>query len=159
MFAFVQVWVGTLNRVNATSMNITGSEGMTLDIFVENQGHINYGSGLYDPKVGRTSAPYICILFISLFLFFFSINNMLSFLSTSFVFSSFSYFSSSFSFLFYCPSSLSFCFSCPFSLSLFFLFILFLPLLSPSCIFSSSLSCFFPSLLNLFVSLLFLLFL
>eukprot|EP00057_Strongylocentrotus_purpuratus_P033676 XP_792349.2 PREDICTED: beta-galactosidase [Strongylocentrotus purpuratus] len=45
-----QVWVGTLNRVNATSMNITGSEGMTLDIFVENQGHINYGSGLYDPK-------------------------------------------------------------------------------------------------------------
>ncbi|XP_063964906.1 beta-galactosidase-like isoform X2 [Lytechinus pictus] len=45
-----QVWVGTLNRNNATSINITGIEGMTLDILVENQGHINYGSGMLDPK-------------------------------------------------------------------------------------------------------------
>ncbi|XP_071499664.1 beta-galactosidase-like [Diadema antillarum] len=43
-------WLGTLNRVNCTRITITGSTGMTLDILVENQGHINYGSGLNDPK-------------------------------------------------------------------------------------------------------------
>ncbi|XP_071811924.1 beta-galactosidase-like isoform X1 [Apostichopus japonicus] len=41
---------GVLERITNPNINITFKSGDTLDILVENQGHINYGIGMYDPK-------------------------------------------------------------------------------------------------------------
>lgn len=41
---------GTLERITNPEITVSYKSGETLDILVENQGHINYGSGMYDPK-------------------------------------------------------------------------------------------------------------
>ncbi|XP_060086081.1 beta-galactosidase-like [Ylistrum balloti] len=43
---------GVIVREKSTSLNITGKQGAVLDILVENQGHINYGSGINNNTKG-----------------------------------------------------------------------------------------------------------
>ncbi|KAJ8025197.1 Beta-galactosidase [Holothuria leucospilota] len=45
-----QIPQGMLTRIKNHSLSITALEGDTLDIFVESQGHLNYGPDLADPK-------------------------------------------------------------------------------------------------------------
>lgn len=50
----VQVFRGLLERDNALVINITGQQGDTVDILVENMGRVNFGSKINDYKVRRT---------------------------------------------------------------------------------------------------------
>lgn len=50
----VQVFQGLLERDNALVINITGQQGDTVDILVENMGRVNFGSKINDYKVRKT---------------------------------------------------------------------------------------------------------
>lgn len=50
----VQVFQGLLERDNALAINITGQQGDTVDILVENMGRVNFGSKINDYKVRTT---------------------------------------------------------------------------------------------------------
>lgn len=50
----VQVFQGLLERDKALVINITGQQGDTVDILVENMGRVNFGSKINDYKVRKT---------------------------------------------------------------------------------------------------------
>lgn len=50
----VQMFQGLLERDNALVINITGQQGDTVDILVENMGRVNFGSKINDYKVRKT---------------------------------------------------------------------------------------------------------
>lgn len=54
-FPLLQLVMGILERERETTVTITGMKGQYLDILVENQGRINFGSGiLNNSKVGHS---------------------------------------------------------------------------------------------------------
>lgn len=53
-FFYVQEYIGTLERDKVYGINISGQAGSTLDVLVENMGHINFGSNDSDIKVHLT---------------------------------------------------------------------------------------------------------
>lgn len=60
-----QVPQGVLERSDASTVNITGPAGATLDLLVENMGRVNYGSFINESKVGpaspsRSVGPGLC---------------------------------------------------------------------------------------------------
>lgn len=50
----VQVFQGLLERDKALVINVTGQQGDTVDILVENMGRVNFGSKINDYKVRKT---------------------------------------------------------------------------------------------------------
>lgn len=46
-----QVFKGLLERDTVLALNITGQQGDTVDILVENMGRVNFGSNINDHKV------------------------------------------------------------------------------------------------------------
>ena len=49
-FYCVQISQGFVDRNGVTSLNIVAAKGQALDLFIENQGRINYGSGINDNR-------------------------------------------------------------------------------------------------------------
>ena len=63
MFLFdnFKVTQGFIDKEGLTTLNIVASKGQTLDIFVENQGRICYGSEINDNrKVSFISEYFMC---------------------------------------------------------------------------------------------------
>lgn len=51
----MEVFQGLLERDNALVVNVTGQQGDTVDILVENMGRVNFGSKINDHKVTKQS--------------------------------------------------------------------------------------------------------
>lgn len=49
----VQVYQGLLERDTALVINVTGGQGDTMDVLVENMGRVNFGSKINDHKVSK----------------------------------------------------------------------------------------------------------
>lgn len=47
----MQVYQGLLERDTALIINVTGGQGDTMDVLVENMGRVNFGSKINDHKV------------------------------------------------------------------------------------------------------------
>lgn len=58
MYVYVcsQVFQGLLQRDTELVMNITGKQGDTMDILVENMGRVNFGSKINDYKARKKEA-------------------------------------------------------------------------------------------------------
>lgn len=54
MCLYEQVFQGLLQRDTILVMNVTGQQGDTLDILVENMGRVNFGSKINDYKASPT---------------------------------------------------------------------------------------------------------
>lgn len=55
-----KVYQGLLERDKVLVVNITGQQGDTVDILVENMGRVNFGSRINDHKAGKLN--YCCVI-------------------------------------------------------------------------------------------------
>lgn len=63
MHLCAQVYQGLLERDTVLVINITGQQGDTVDILVENMGRVNFGRRINDHKARKKYNPVVYIRF------------------------------------------------------------------------------------------------